>query len=357
MRIALTLLLIALSLFVRAQKVENIIIITTDGLRWQEVFTGMDRELANSPKYNQGDSAWLYNKYWSENLKERRSKLLPNFWKILVPQGRVYGNRGYGNRVDTRNDYHVSYPGYAELFCGYADEKINSNSYPLNPNKSLLEFFNEMDQFKGKVAAFGAWHSFDRILNEKRAGFPVISGLDTLSGQLTDTQKLIHKMLRQSYKPWLGDECLDIYTHYMAFEYLKINTPKVFFIGYGETDEMAHAGDYRDYLNCAHQFDEYLGELWAFLQNHPQYKNKTAILITTDHGRGDEIKRQWTSHGVTIDGSGQTWFALISPGVSAMGEMVNSKQYHQDQLAQTLANLMGYTFTSNHPVADGISIR
>jgi len=41
------------------QKIENIIIITTDGLRWQEVFTGMDSAIANSSLYNQGDSAYI----------------------------------------------------------------------------------------------------------------------------------------------------------------------------------------------------------------------------------------------------------------------------------------------------------
>ncbi len=35
----------------------NLIIITTDGLRWQEVFNGMDFTLANSKKFNHGDSA------------------------------------------------------------------------------------------------------------------------------------------------------------------------------------------------------------------------------------------------------------------------------------------------------------
>lgn len=37
----------------QAQKTENIIIITTDGFRWQEVFKGIDPEITNNKKFNQ----------------------------------------------------------------------------------------------------------------------------------------------------------------------------------------------------------------------------------------------------------------------------------------------------------------
>lgn len=29
-------------------------------------------------------------------------------------------------------------------------------------------------------------------------------------------------------------------------------------------------------------------KIWEFVQTDPQYKNKTALLITVDHGRGDK---------------------------------------------------------------------
>ncbi|MEO7765029.1 MAG: hypothetical protein ABIR78_11750, partial [Ferruginibacter sp.] len=48
-----------------SQTAENIIIITTDGFRWQEVFTGMDSAIANNKKFNQDDSAAIFKKYWA----------------------------------------------------------------------------------------------------------------------------------------------------------------------------------------------------------------------------------------------------------------------------------------------------
>src|ERR1700730_10527776 len=75
---------------------ENIIIITTDGFRWQEVFKGMDSAIANSKKFNQGDSTYLFEKYWSNDENERRKKLLPFFWSTISAQGQLYGNRLHG---------------------------------------------------------------------------------------------------------------------------------------------------------------------------------------------------------------------------------------------------------------------
>ena len=103
--------LISITGSVRAQQAENIIIVTTDGLRWQEVFSGMDSAIANNKQFNEGDSAYLYNKYWSADATERRKKLLPFLWSTMAVKGKVYGNRHLGNKLDNANPYWFSYPG------------------------------------------------------------------------------------------------------------------------------------------------------------------------------------------------------------------------------------------------------
>ena len=45
------------------QQTQNIIIITTDGFRWQEVFKGMDSAIANRSDWNEGDSSYIFKKY------------------------------------------------------------------------------------------------------------------------------------------------------------------------------------------------------------------------------------------------------------------------------------------------------
>ncbi|MFV0607427.1 MAG: hypothetical protein ACK5NK_16490 [Niabella sp.] len=337
-------------------QIENIIIITTDGLRWQEVFNGMDSVLANNKKFNEDDSSLLYQRFWATTPEKRREKLMPFMWGYMANKGSIYGNRKYGNLVDVKNPYWFSYPGYNEIFTGYADTLVNSNNYPANPNTNLLEFLYKQNKFKGKVAAFAAWDAFDRILNEKRSGFPVINAFDTVPGNLTPQQQLINKMLLASYKPWNQSECLDVFTHFAAMEYLKINQPKILYIAYGETDEWAHGGKYFSYLNATHQFDKWIQEIWDYLQSTPAYKNKTAVFITTDHGRGDEIKEEWQHHWSTIAGSSQTWFAVIAPGIRPKQEVKIKAQYFANQFAQTMASLLKITFAANHPVGTKISL-
>jgi len=336
-------------------KDQKLIIITTDGYRWQEVFGGMDQEIAINPKFNQNDSADLFKRYWDSSSENRRKKLMPFFWGTLASQGQIYGNRKLGNKVDVANPHWFSYPGYSEILTGNVDTLINSNEYAPNPHTSLLEFYQKQPAYKNRVIAFGAWDAFDRILNEKRAGFPVINGFDDNSIVLVDPQMtLLNTMVKNSYRPFGNVECLDVFTHYQAFHYLGVKKPKVMYISYGETDEFAHGGDYKFYLDAAHQFDKWVGEIWNYVQQDPEYKGRTTLLITVDHGRGE--KDDWTSHGSDVPGASEIWFAVIGPKIKALGEMKTSQQIFQEQLAQTAAMLTGFTFSCEHRVANAAPV-
>ncbi len=342
---------------VHAQNAENIIIITTDGLRWQEVFAGMDSAIANNNKFNQGDSAAIYNKYWDADPLVRRKKLMPFFWSAIEAEGQLYGNRNAGNKINLANPYWFSYPGYNEILTGYADTLINSNSYPPNPNTTILEFLNKMPAYKNKVAAFGAWEAFDRIINEDRSGFPVYSAFNKTGGSNpTIAEQTINKLMEDSYKPFGNEEVLDVFTHYGAMNYLQTKKPKVLYISYGETDEWAHHGYYRDYLHAAAMVDKWIGDIWNFVQSDPAYKNKTAIFITTDHGRGDAIKKEWTSHNNKIADCNQIWMAAMGPGIKVKGEVKTNQQLFQNQFAQTMLSALGLVFKPNRPIGEKIEL-
>ena len=334
---------------------QNLIIITTDGFRWQEVFKGMDSLIAVNSKFNEGDSSYIFENYWGDNESERRKKLMPFLWKTIADEGQIYGNRNYSNHVDNANPYWFSYPGYNEIFTGYPDTAINSNDYKANPHVTVLEFLNQQEKLKNKVAAFCAWDAFDRILNEQRSGVPVFSAFDSIGGiNPTGNEKLINSMLQSSYKPWLTAESQDVFVHYAAMDYLKNKKPRVLYIAYGETDEWAHAGKYRSYLDAGKQVDAWIKEIWDFVQSDAQYKNKTTIFIAVDHGRGDLKKEEWTSHNSKIADSHQMWFAVMGSGIKKLGEMKEPMQLYQKQFAQTFAKILGYTYEASHPIAEEI---
>ncbi|GAA0196031.1 hypothetical protein GCM10009122_60410 [Fulvivirga kasyanovii] len=333
------------------RKTENLFIITLDGLRWQELYTGADSSLVGDKTYVDNPDE-LKKLFWRNTATARRQALMPFFWGTLAGEGQLYGDRNLGSKVNCSNGMWFSYPGYNEILCGYADDKnINSNKKIPNPNKTVLEFFNGQKVLKGKVAAFGSWDVFPYIINEERSGIPVNAGFESATGKdLTEREKFLNQLQKEIPSPW-GGVRLDAFTHHFAKEYIQKNQPRVVYIAYGETDDFAHNGNYQAYLKSAHQTDQFIKELWDYVQQHPQYKNKTTFLITTDHGRGTVPKETWKSHGTDIEGADQIWFAVIGPDTPALG-VVKSGQYYQNQIAKTAATLLGYDYKNEQPVGE-----
>jgi predicted AlkP superfamily pyrophosphatase or phosphodiesterase len=320
---------------------ENLFIITIDGFRWQELFSGADPLLINDETCTP-DTATMKMMYWEEEAAARRKKLLPFFWNVLAKKGQLYGNRQYNNQVNTANIYTFSYPGYNEIFTGNTDILVASNKKKKNSNKNILEYLNAKEAYKGKVVAFTSWDVFPFILNEERSGLLINSGYENMGHtSATHAQQMIDKVQTEAVNEKSGTR-YDQLTFLTAKEYLQKNKPKVLFLGLGETDEYAHHGRYDLYLQQANKVDKMLEELWHWVQSSPAYKDNTTFLITTDHGRGTNQK--WTSHSTFIKGSSQTWLAMIGPGIEPLGEIKQAQQLYQQQLASLMASLLGESF-------------
>jgi hypothetical protein len=335
---------IALSSFSQ-HKTENIIIVTLDGLRWQEVFKGVDSAIIVNKKFT-SDSEQVVKKFWSGDINGRRKKLFPFLWNTVAQYGQLHGNRTKGSNVNNANPYWFSYPGYNEIFTGYPDTAVNSNDKIENKNENVLEFINKQKDYTGMVAAFATWDVFPYILNKWRSNIYVNAGVDTFHFSSPSFQ-LLNDMQFLAAEPI--DVRLDVNTYLAAKTYLKEQKPKVLYIAFDETDDFAHAGMYDQYLKSAHAEDAMIADLWNTLQSMPGYKNKTTLIITVDHGRGDAIKDQWTLHGDKIKDAGEIWIAAIGPDTKPSGE-AGSEQLYQRQIATTIAALLGFNFEPAHPV-------
>ena len=91
---------------------------------------------------------------------------------------------------------------------------------------------------------------------------------------------------------------MDAPTGLGALEYLKKQHPRVLYVMLGETDEWAHGRRYDLYLDAAQRNDRFIKHLWETAQSMPDYANRTALVMATDHGRGEG--REWTSHGEKV---------------------------------------------------------
>jgi hypothetical protein len=327
---------------------QNIIFVMTDGLRWQEVFRGAESSLITK-KYKVKNEVALKKAYWRETPEARREALMPFLWSTIAKEGQIYGNRDKSSDAYVTNGLFFSYPGYSETFCGFADPHINSNDKIPNPNVTVLEWLNKKQAYQGQVAAFAAWDVFPSIFNAGRAGFPVIAGYDPLR-DLTDDPRvdLLNHLKAEIPRTW-DDEPFDVVPFYTALEYLKDRKPRVLYISLGETDDWAHEGNYPEYLNAAHRADEYLRVLWETAQSMPEYRGKTTLIFSPDHGRGDG--RKWTDHGGKVVSSKYIWMAFLGPDTPALGERSKIPAVTQNQIAATLAAFLDEDYTAEVPKA------
>ncbi len=330
------------SFSIQAQETNSpkVVLITLDGFRWQELFTGADPLLVSNEEFVH-DTTDLKEKFWKENPEDRREALMPFFWKEVSKMGQIHGNRTLGSKVDLTNKMWFSYPGYNEILTGKADDaRIESNDKIPNPNTTILEIANNDLKYKGKVAAFGSWDVFPYIVNEERSGVPVNAGFEIAEGNnLTERETFLNQLQPIIPSPW-GSVRLDAFTHYYALEKMKKDHPEFVYIAYGETDDFAHDGDYGAYLKSANATDTMIKELWDFTQNDPFYKNNTLFIITTDHGRGTDPLETWKGHGSDVKGAGSVWMVLFGKGVASKGEISQDEQLYTNQIAPTVLEVL-----------------
>ena len=172
--LALTLLWSAAAL---AGKTQTVVLIVSDGLRWQEIFTGAEADLLN----DKAGGSWmsdedLRKRYWRETPAARRAVLFPFLWGTVAKQGQIFGNRTAGSDAHVTNGKAFSYPGYNEMTTGFPNDAIDRNEFGPNPTPTVFEWLNHLEEFHGRVAVYGTWQIFDDIFNKARSGLVMQTG-------------------------------------------------------------------------------------------------------------------------------------------------------------------------------------
>ncbi len=340
-----------------ADTARNVVLVMTDGLRWQELFRGADADLLTPANYYKGRKIEaLQQKFLAPTAEQRRRLLMPFVWETLATQGELYGDRDAGSDMAVTNGFNFSYPGYSETLTGHGDPRIDSNDNKPNPNQTVLEWLGKQPGFTGSVAAFGAWEVIDGILNKGRCGCVANASYEPLTTPpITPRLALLNTLKAESPHVW-DDEVFDAPEFETALEYVTLHHPRVLFVSLGETDDWAHAGNYGEYLLSAHRADSYLQQLWTKLQGMSEYHGNTALIFTTDHGRGKDENKGWESHGQKWPESKYIFAGFLGAGVPSGGLQTNVPPITQSQIAATLAALLGEDWNTAEPRA-GTPIR
>jgi len=315
---------------------QRLIVVTLDGTRWLDVFRGPDPILVADKRFTNPDLQSTVVQAWMEG-NNPGADLMPFLHNQVARGGVLIGNRDLDECINVANPMWFSYPGYNEIFTGRADPEITSNDPHDNQNVTFFEWLQHRPAFAGKVLTFGNWDVFPAIINEKRSGVPVNPGMAPRYPTETLTMRL-------------------------ALDAWRTQKPRVLYVGLGDTDELAHIGDYAGYLIAMNRDDDFIAELWRMAQADPETRGKTTLIVTTDHGRGTGSGAAWTEHGsaaaVALDpagftipdkagfpGSEQIWLAAIGPAVdpSAITSATfdSGQCFSQNQIAASALTALG----------------
>jgi hypothetical protein len=331
---------------------ENVILVTLDGARTQEIFGGLDVDiLASTLKEDQKLEAQpSYVRYWAPTQEERRQKLMPFLWQLVSNDGSIAGDRSVGSAVQLRNRLWFSYPGYAEILLGEPhDDEIKSNDPLRNPYTTVLERLRErLSLPPEKVATFASWNVFNAIAEHVEGATLINAGPEPL-GAADPGMRALESVQQEARTPWDGTRH-DAFTFRLAMHHLTSARPRVLYIAFDETDDWAHDGRYDRVLDAYAQIDGYLRQLWTWVEAQPQYRGHTHLLITTDHGRG-RTRSDWRSHGAKAEGSGEVWIAFVSSRLRQRGVWRDAPALTTSQIAATLASWMGVDWNADHPQA------
>jgi len=331
----------------------NLILITLDGARTQEIFGGLDIGVlrAGLKKDERLEDTRAYQQYWAATPQARRAKLMPFFWREwMTVHGSIGGNRATGSRFGITNRHRFSYPGYAEILTGEAhDAVIDSNDNRRYAFPTVLDVLKRrLSLPRDQVAAFGSWETFRWITSHEEDAFVVNAGYEAFASDRPDVQRLSRAQF-ETQTPW-DSARHDMYTFRLALAHLETARPRVLYVALDETDDWAHAERYDRVLQMLEHTDAWFKELWTWLQADPQYRDNTAILITVDHGRGRTAK-DWDEHGHKVDGAQETWLAAIGPDWPRRGEWTQAPDAFTNQIAATAAKAVGVDLQEDIPKA------
>jgi hypothetical protein len=272
----------------------NVILLTLDGVRWEEVFQGVD----------QGQSL------------DANPRIFDFLLNHLSNYGVLYGDRTKGETVTVGNRFQNSLPGYQSIMAGAA-QPCTSNSCGRITTETFPErLARELKLQPEQVATIASWERIALAVEHQAGGtfvntgntpMPVAAGLGINADKTNGAQA-------GDTPPW-KDARYDKYTFAHAMSYLQEKKPRFLFIGLNDTDEWGHKGNYTNYLSSLREYDERIKSLVNTLEQLGEYGRRTTLIITTDHGRGEG--NDWNEHGSGYPGSKYVWLYGSSPATRA----------------------------------------
>jgi hypothetical protein len=194
---------------------------------------------------------------------------LPLFWSRRAAEGLVLPG------MEVADPSLVSLPAYQSIFAGALTGCAGNDCGRVREETFPERLLRELSLPRAGVAVFASWEKIAEAVEHAPGAITVDAG-------------------PHSWLPW-RDSRPDEETFALALRYLATERPRFLYLALGDADELAHNGDREGYRAALSRYDQWLEALLRQLDSMGDYGKQTAVIVTTDHGRGEG--ERWTGHG------------------------------------------------------------
>lgn len=272
---------------------KNVIVLVIDGPRYSETF---------------GDSTCQY---------------IPHLAKDLAPQGVLFTNFRNNGKTNTNS-------GHAAITTGvYQSIKNDGTELPKYP--SIFQYYLKQKEVpKEKTWIVASKGKLNILANARKKGWFNCFMPSEYCGPNGNGN---------DYSP-------DIHTWQVVMDKLEVDKPSLMLINLLEVDTRGHSNDWPNYLGAIERTDEYAFLLWEYLQNNDYYKDNTTLIITNDHGRHiDGRKDGFKEHGDGCEGCRRMYMVALGPDFK-QGKVVD-EEFEQIDLSVTIAKLLNFEMSTS----------
>lgn len=314
------------------------VLVALDGVRWQEVFEGVEPERARD-----------------EGMSEREIVSA----RVLVPNLHALMDAGAalnGERFSASGPEFISLPGYQEMLTGRRDTGCTTNDCGHVRFPTLADDFAARSGVSPlEVAVIASWPGIEPAA--ARNPWRLTISVGRRGGVTKDLLRfddfaveLLEAGARAAPAPGGGDYRPDQSTAAIALHYLRTQRPRFLFLSLGDTDEYGHRNDYRGYLRALSHADWVVGHIAAILAGHRREGRRATLLVTTDHGRSHDF----AGHGASAPESARAWLVAAGWGIEARGLVTPPVPRRLADVAATIRTITGVGQVRKHgaPLAE-----
>ncbi|KTD71890.1 sulfatase-like hydrolase/transferase [Legionella tucsonensis] len=288
-------------------KINQVIYVTLDGVRWQDVY--------------------------------QTHKHFPKFWQKHASKFIFYGEPS-GNTPIYTASVPISLPSYQSQMAGSVQSCADNDCGRIKVETLPEKIIRQLHLPKKKVAIFSSWpeisyaaeHIAGTTFSNNGNEFvydPDSLKPDDVMDALNQKQHDDHPDSKNRYDP---------YTFAQAWHYFVTYEPLFLWISLNDADEAAHADDLKAYHKVLSYYDDVLDEILSYLQAKGIDK-QTLVIITTDHGRG--YGRNWVNHGPKYPESKKIWAFVMNGKLAPVAQDEEKGRYSLLSIRPTIEKALG----------------